>query len=89
MEYGPENDIFVLKLMMKSGLEKIIFNSSMSKLFSNKWICYIEKHRVTNSVQHSPSVTLPPVTLFSPPKYTRVANVVAHHDELLTQGRYI
>ena len=24
MEYGPENDIFVLKMMMKSGLEKII-----------------------------------------------------------------
>jgi hypothetical protein len=22
MEYGPENDIFVLKMMMKSGLEK-------------------------------------------------------------------
>jgi hypothetical protein len=24
MEYGPENNIFVLKMMMKSGLEKII-----------------------------------------------------------------
>ena len=24
MEYGPENDILVLELMMKSGLEKII-----------------------------------------------------------------
>ena len=24
MEYGPENNIFVLKVMMKSGLEKII-----------------------------------------------------------------
>ena len=24
MEYGPENIIFVLKMMMKSGLEKII-----------------------------------------------------------------
>ena len=24
MEYGPENSIFVLKMMMKSGLEKII-----------------------------------------------------------------
>ena len=22
----------------------------MRKLFSNKWICYIEKHRVTNAV---------------------------------------
>ena len=24
MEYGPENNIFVQKMMMKSGLEKII-----------------------------------------------------------------
>ena len=24
MEYGPENNIFALKMMMKSGLEKII-----------------------------------------------------------------
>ena len=24
MEYGPENNIFILKMMMKSGLEKII-----------------------------------------------------------------
>ena len=24
MEYGPENNILVLKMMMKSGLEKII-----------------------------------------------------------------
>ena len=24
MEYGPENNVFVLKMMMKSGLEKII-----------------------------------------------------------------
>ena len=24
MEYGPENNIFVLKMIMKSGLEKII-----------------------------------------------------------------
>ena len=24
MEYGPENNIFFLKMMMKSGLEKII-----------------------------------------------------------------
>ena len=24
MEYGPENNIYVLKMMMKSGLEKII-----------------------------------------------------------------
>jgi hypothetical protein len=24
MEYGPENDVFVLKMMMKSGLEKNI-----------------------------------------------------------------
>ena len=24
MEYGPENNIFVLKMMMKSGVEKII-----------------------------------------------------------------
>ena len=23
MEYGPENNIFILKMMMKSGLEKI------------------------------------------------------------------
>ena len=45
MEYGRENNIFILKMMMKSGLEKI-----MRKLFSNKWIYYIEKHRVTSSV---------------------------------------
>ena len=24
MEYGPENNVFVLKMMMKSGLEKIV-----------------------------------------------------------------
>ena len=24
MEYGPENNIFILKMKMKSGLEKII-----------------------------------------------------------------
>ena len=24
MEYGPKNNIFILKMMMKSGLEKII-----------------------------------------------------------------
>ena len=37
-EYGPENNIFILKMMMKSGLEKIIlkFVHASNCKFSNK-----------------------------------------------------
>jgi len=49
MEYGPENNIFVLKMMI-SGLEKIILKFLHAQAVNNKWIYYIEKLRVTNSV---------------------------------------
>ena len=43
IEYVTNNNIFGLKMMMKSGLEKNIWNSSMLKPFSIKWIYLIEK----------------------------------------------
>ena len=51
MEYGPEIDISVLKIKMKSGLEKIILKFLHAKLFSNKWIYYI--HRKAKSYKFS------------------------------------
>jgi hypothetical protein len=40
MEYGPENNIFILKMMIKSGLEKNILKflhkKAQSYKFSNK-----------------------------------------------------
>ena len=52
MEDGPEISIFGLKLIMKSGLEKIFLKFLHAQaVFYYKWIYYIEKHRVTNSVK--------------------------------------
>ena len=47
MEYGPENNIFVLKMMMKSGLEKIIL-----KFLHAQHNCFylIKKLKIANSV---------------------------------------
>ena len=50
MEYLSKVNIFGLKVMVKSGLEKIVLKFLHAQAVSIKWIYYIEKHRVTNSV---------------------------------------
>ena len=51
MEYGSENNIFVLKMMMKSGRENYFEIPPCASCFLiNRFTKYIEKHRVKNSV---------------------------------------
>ena len=50
MEYGTEISIFGIKLMMKSGLEKIFEIPPCASCFLINEIYYIEKHSVTKSV---------------------------------------
>ena len=50
IESVPEIAIFGLKMMVKSGLEKIFWNSSMRKPFSSNSFCFIERRKMTNSV---------------------------------------
>ena len=52
MEYGPEISIFGLKYMIKSGIEKNIFEilPCASCFLIDKWIYNIKKHQVRKSV---------------------------------------
>ena len=56
MEYGPENNIFDLKMMMKSGLEKFFFEiPQCAKPFFENIFFFIERqggflHKSANSV---------------------------------------
>ena len=43
MEYGPENNVFVLKMMMKSGVEKIILKSLLPNNHAANLIIFLEK----------------------------------------------
>jgi hypothetical protein len=53
MEYGPEINIFVLKMMMKSGLEKIVLKFLHAQSVWGNLFYFIERgflHQIANSV---------------------------------------
>ena len=58
MEYGPENNIFVLKMMMESGLKKIFWNSSMRKAFFGKSFLFHRKEDFCIKLQIQIKITL-------------------------------
>ena len=57
MEYGWNFRISGLKMMVKSGLEKIFWNSSMCKPFSIKWIYLIERRSFDQKNKFSKKMT--------------------------------